>query len=359
MGQPGVAILALALAVRLLALAVHPPAWDGDQELYATLAASAAAGDGWWARGRAEVGVHPLLPSLHAALLSLLPGLDTRRAGMGLALLVSSLLPLVAGRAVAALVSPRAGVIAALLLALQPHHVLRAAALEPDLLGALLLAWAALALHRQDWGLAGAILGIGYLDRPEVAFVAVAVATWLVLSRRAGAVGLLRYLLCFAALAAVFVLYVHAQTGRWTLSGKDRWTYQQGVHQWRARGAPLERAAIPALRADVPSLGAHLREHPSEFAAGFLYRTGRLLRNVAVQLGWILLVPALAGAVRLWRRSRDVLFLLGLPLLALPVLALVATFFRHAIPPAVALLMLAAVGLDAWLVKDALGNRTR
>jgi hypothetical protein len=233
------------------------------------------------------------------------------------------------------------------MLALQPHHVLRAPALEPDLLSALLLLWAALALRRRAWGLAGAILGLGYLNRPEVAFVGLAVVVWIA-RQRAGLSALARFVLPFTALCSVFVLYVHTQTGRWALSGKDQWQYQQGVHQWRTRGDPLPAAGIPALKADVPSMAAHLRQHPREFVLGYLFRAGILLRNLGRQLAFVLALPALYGAVLLWKGSREALFLLALPLLVLPVLPLVGTFFRHAIPPAVALLMLAAVGLDRW-----------
>lgn len=338
----------LALGVRLCAAALHPPRWDGDQQRYAALAESSARGLGWWSSGRPEVMVHPLFPVLHATVLRVLPRLDVRTAGALLALLVSSLLPLVAVRSVAVLWTPRAAWIAGLLLALQPHHVLRATALEPDLLDALLLCWAAVPLHRREWALAGSLLGLAYLDRPEAVVPAVAVCAGLY-ARGEGARAWVRFLLPFLALTSVFVVYVHAQTGRWALSGKDRWQYQQGVHQWRTRGAGLDPSSIPALEADVPSLYAHLREHPGEFLAGYGYRAGLVLRNVARQLGWLLLLPAISGAKRLWVERRQALFLLALPLLAFPVLALVGTFFRHAIPPAVAALALAAVGLDAWV----------
>lgn len=333
-----------ALAIRGAVAIARPPLDDGDQRLYRQLATSMAEGRGYVLDGAPKTTVHPLLPTLHAALLRVAG--DAGATGLVLTLLIGSLVPVVGARATGLLLGARAGVVAGALLALAPHHVLASARLEPDLLAAALGFWVVAATWRGDLVLAGIAVGLGYLTRPELILLAPAAA---VVARLRGArlLEIARLLAAALAVSAVFLLFVHAAIGRWALSGKDHWQYYLGVHQWRTRDQPQDPATIPGLAREIRSPLHHLATRPGEFLLGYAYRSLLLARNVARQLGFVLVPFAIAGLVRAWRTSREAFLCLLIPLAPLPVYPLVGTFFRHSLVPGSIFLALAGVGLAA------------
>ena len=303
-----------------------------------------AEGRGYVLDGAPKTTVHPLLPTLHAALLRVAG--DARATGLVLTLLIGLLVPVLGARAIGLLLGARPGIAAGALLALAPHHVLASARLEPDLLAAALCFWVVAATWRRDLILAGLAVGLGYLTRPELILLApaAAVVAWV---RGARLVGVVRLAASALVVSLAFLLFVHAAIGRWALSGKDHWQYYLGVHQWRTRDQPQDPATIPALASEIRSPLHHLATNPGEFFLGYAYRALLLLRNLARQLGYVLVPFAIAGFVRAWRTSREAFFCLLIPLAPLPVYPLFGTFFRHSLVPGAIFLALAGVGLAA------------
>ncbi len=334
----------LALGARAAVAWWRPPVVDGDQRLYRILAESMAAGTGYVNAGSPQVTVHPLLPTLHALAIRL--GVEPGLAGTAITLLVGALLAVVAGRTISRMLGVEFGLAAGLAVAFQPHHVLRSSFLEPDLLTALLCFWTASLLFRGDHGLAGAVLGLCYLNRPEMLLLA-PVVLWIAWRRGASASGALRLVASLLLVSSVFLLYIHAETGRWALSGKDHWQYMLGVHQWRSGNQPLSPAQIPELTREIGSPLHHVLTNPREFARGYAYRFTLLLRNLGRQLGYVLFPLLLVGLIHTYRSSRDALALLALPLYLIPVLATVGTFFRHSLVAGPVLVALCGVGAVA------------
>lgn len=342
-GRTLLALFVAALAIRIAVLVLHPPADDGDQRLYRILARGLASGAGYVNGDKPETHVHPLLPVLDAVALHAIP--DDRTAGMVVTLLIGSLLPVVAAWVVGAAFGRRAALVAAAILALQPHHVLASARLEPDLLGASLGFALSAALIGERWGWAGVVTGLAYLNRPEAVLWLPAAAVYARV-RGASVRGLAAMVLAAAALAGPFAFYVHGIEGRWALSGKDRWDYILGVHQYRSGGEPLDPARIPELRREVGSPLQHFKTRPREFVAGYAYRTWILIKNLGRQTGYGLLAPfAVFGLVAGLKKARAATWALLVPLAAVPVLPLVGTFFRHSEVPAAVILALAGVGI--------------
>jgi hypothetical protein len=337
---------ALSIAIRIGVAVAHPPADDGDQRLYRTLARGIASGAGYVnLRGASDTEVHPLLPFLVAGAMRLLP--DERLAGMAVTMTIGALVCAVAAWIVGSSFGWTAGIATAIVLAFQPHHVLASARLEPDLLGALLGLALTAALVRERWVWAGVAVGLAYLNRPEAIFwiAGAAAFAW----KRAGSWRALGGLaLATVVLAGPFLVYLRGVEGRWTLTGKDGWVYLLGVHQYRSGGQPLDLARIPELRAEVGSPMHHAMTHPRELLLGYAYRSGILLWNIARQLAYGLLAPFLvAGWIVALQRARWAAWALAVPLVTLPVLPLGATFFRHSEVPAVVLLAFSGIGLGA------------
>jgi hypothetical protein len=117
------------------------------------------------------------------------------------------------------------------------------------------------------------------------------------------------------------------------------------VHQWRSGNQPLAVAEVPKLMEEIPSPTAHIRAHPGEFVLGYGYRWSLLLRNLARQLGYVLIPLVGVGAVAVWRKTKTGLALLLLPVFLLPVLAFVGTFTRHSFVPGACLVAVSGVGL--------------
>jgi 4-amino-4-deoxy-L-arabinose transferase-like glycosyltransferase len=342
-GRALLALFAASLAIRIGGVVLHPPSDDGDQALYRGLARAIASGAGYVYEGQPNTHVHPLLPILDAVVLQGIR--DERTAALVVSLVLGSLLPVVAAWVVGLALGRRAALIAGVLLALQPHHIGASARLHPELLGASLGFALAAALIAQQWIWGGVILGLAYLNRPEAIFFlpAAAVFAWV---RTASARPVGRLVLATAIVASPFVLHVHRVEGRWALSGKDEWVYQLGVNQYRSGNQALDADRIPELRREVGSPLDHVTSHPGEFAAGYVYRSGILLENLGRQTGYgVLAAFAVFGLASGLKTSRAATWALLVPLAALPVLPIGATFFRHSVPAAAVVLALAGVGL--------------
>jgi hypothetical protein len=341
------AVFALALALRVGVAVIDPPLFDGDQRAYVRLAESMAEGGGYILEGETHLTIHPLIPTLSAVLVPLTRG-NPRAAGMAVAILAGALLPVMVGRVVQTILGPRFGLGAAILVAVHPHYILRSTMVEPDLLAALLGFYLVGLLRQRAAILAGAVLGLAYLNRPEW-FLLLPVVVGFLVYRRTPWRRIAACVAVFLALSAVFLLFVRVESGRWALSGKDHWQYLLGVHQWRTGGQPLELAEIPELRRDVGTPWEHFRSRPREALAGYGYRWALLLRNLWRQVG-ILLLPFLAtGTWYWWKTARSDLALLAMPLYLLPILAAVGTFYRHSIPSSVVMTAVAGVGVAlAW-----------
>lgn len=337
-------LLLISVSVRTGVVLARPVPPDGDHRLYLILAESMARGEGYVLEGGPKTTVHPLLPAMVASLTLL--GLEPATAGTVLAVGIGSLLPLIGGFAVGSVLGRRYGMAAGLLLALLPHHVLRSGYVEPDLLAALLGFWAARLLWRREWLLAGAVVGLAYLNRPEMILL-YPVASIVAWRGGDGFRGWIRLTVPVVALCSIFVLFVHGSTGRWALSGKDRWQYLLGVHQYRSGNRPMPPEAIESLRREIPTISGHITGSPGEFASGYGYRTGIYLLGLGRQLLFVLVPASLAGVAYLWRRARDGLLVLCLPMFLLPVYPVVGVFYRHTLVTGPILAALAGVGLLA------------
>ncbi|HZN54644.1 MAG TPA: hypothetical protein VFB67_04920 [Candidatus Polarisedimenticolaceae bacterium] len=342
-----VAAFLLALAVRTGIAIAHPPPLDLDQRNHLDLATSMARGEGYVAEGRAETHIQPLVPALLAVAIRAMP-VDPEIASRIVALILSALLAPACGAAFAAALGPREGIAAAAAVALEPHLALRGAYLEPEATAALLAAWLSLALLRARAELSGSILGFLFLTRPEWIFVAPVGAIALVrrgvpARRLAGGAAIL------AGLVAVVPLYLHALGGEWGISGKTRWVYLNGVHQWRSGNRPLPQDEVPALAREIGSPLSHAAAHPSEFVQGYLYRSWLLARNLARALDVVLVPLAVAGLALALAARPAAAAALAVPLAVLPVLPIGATYFRHTLELTPVLLGFAASGaLCAW-----------
>ena len=184
----------------------------------------------------------------------------------------------------------------------------------------------------------GALVGLAYLTRPEGLFTVVPLGlAVLVLARRSPrraatvAAFAVPVLLCVAPYAT----YLHANTGRWELTGK---TQDASIEAWAAvargdratRNGELYRLDESGLRfaAEYTPLTTLAREHPDEYR-GIVDTNVSQLREVVktrtVLPRWLWL---LAG-VGVWRFRRSRTLWLLLAVAALPVLSSLAFFVQQ------------------------------
>ena len=189
-------------------------------------------------------------------------------SGAIVAILIASLVPVAAAGFVGRVLGPRAGLFAGLLIAVEPHLVLRSSFIEPENLGALLYLWLATLLVRGSHPMAGVALGLACLTRPETLLLLPVLVLlqvrWRVPWTKIAAAGLL----CLA-IAGMFHAYLHAVTGQWRVSGKDRRVYLLGVHQWRTRNLPVDGSLMTRLQEEMGTPLQHIVRSPiSSPAAG-------------------------------------------------------------------------------------------
>ena len=226
-----VAILAGGLGLRLAFLRVHQTI-ERDGVFYASVAEHVARGGRLVdLSGQPHTFYPPGYPVLVAPVYLLLG--DSHRAGQAVSLVAGLALVWLASVVGRRLAGERAGLVAAALAALYPPFVHSSVSVMTEatfgaLLCLLILAEIGLAERPGVGGsaLAGALVGALYLIRPEGLLLAAGPA-WLVggwlarrepparVGRRAAAFGL-----ALAALVLPYVLYLHAVTGAWLLSGK-------------------------------------------------------------------------------------------------------------------------------------------
>ncbi len=344
----------LALGLRLGHVAWSPPALDGDQRAYLLLAESVSAGEGYRVAGIPQTHIAPLFPVLHA-LASKLIG-DSLIGGRATAILIASLLPVTATWAVTGLLGFKLGLPAGVLIALHPHLIVRSSFLEPEALAAALSFTLAGLLQRRRVALAGITLGLAYLSRPEFILLLPAVALILAV-RNIGWRRIAIFAVPCLAVSSPFLLYLKQETGHWRVSGKDRWVYTLGVHQWRSRNQPLEPAQLTELQREVGSPVSHLLSNPIEFATGYAYRGALLTRNLARAIMLPLIPFLVVGAAWMWKTARnDSLFLL-LPLFLLPVLPIGLTLYRHVMT--VTPLLVGITGIGFLPAAEAIRSRLR
>lgn len=101
---------------------------------------------------------------------------------------------------------------------------------------------------RQLWGVVtGVSLGLAYLSNPSAVFYLVALTTlaigaaiahrnWKQMAR-----GLVFFLLCFIAIAAPYVIYLHGELGKWTYSGKEPGNIYASIHNLRVNTLEWEK----------------------------------------------------------------------------------------------------------------------
>jgi hypothetical protein len=347
---PWVMLAILAFAVRAAVAIVHPPAFDGDQQLYLDLARSLAQGTGYVTGGEPQTHVSPLVPLLGSFVVRWVP--DERWGFMIALLLVASALPALAGFTVSLVLGRTAGILAGVAVLLAPHLVLRSGYLEPDMTTAVFYFWATSLLLRRQPVLAGFALGAAALCRPEAVFLIVPFALVLVMARTP-ALTLALSLTTYLAVASVFPVYLRGATGHWGLTGKAAWVYALGVHQYRTHDAPLPPADIAALLTDVGSPVDHVRREPKEAFSGYLARTKLLARHVARTVPMWLAPLVLLGAGTMARAGGRLRFaMFAFPLTLFAVLPVGVVFFRHTLTLAPFLLALAGAGVAAainWL----------
>ncbi len=340
------ALFFLALAIRAGYRLWRPPVPDPDQRHYADLARNIAEGRGYEAFGKTELEISPLFPALHAVGLQIVR--DPMASGAIVAILIASLVPVAGAGFVGRVLGPRAGLLAGLLIAAEPHLVLRSSFLEPETLGALLYLWLATLLVRGSHAMAGVALGLACLTRPEalllLPLLVLLQVRWRVPWTKIAVAGLL----CLA-IAGVFHVYLHAVTGQWRVSGKDRWVYLLGVHQWRTRNLPVDGSLMTRLQEEMGTPLEHIVSDPRDFLAGCAFRLWLYLRNL-IRIVSPLLWPLVAvGFLQLRRADHRAPPALLFPLCVIPAFLIGATVYRHVILVAPLLLALAGAGApETW-----------
>jgi hypothetical protein len=227
-------VFAVALAIRLIALAVLLPNLkpDVDLDYYRSLARSLAAGKGFVALAPTgqvlpNLARTPVYPLFLAAAMKI--GGD--RLGLflviqcGLGALTCVLTVLIARRWLSLVTSVAAG----LLIAVDPNSVVRCVDLRTDTLFTLLVVLFVLLVNRREswsWLLAGFICSLGVLCRPIATWV------WLVvigvgLVERVRLVNLGLFLAAFFPLLTLWAARNAAITGRWFVSTSPQVNFAQ------------------------------------------------------------------------------------------------------------------------------------
>ena len=381
----GLVLLALAVRLALVLWADRAIRWDEPD--YLTLARNLATGRGFSVAGHPELHYAPLFP-LAASLFYRLLG-NLKAASDAVYVLAGAALIVPFFALARRLFGGRVALAASLLLALCP--ALNASVLywgtmtEPLYLlcvfAGLWLTWVAAESGRVGPAIAaGAGFALAYLTRPEGSFYAalgaLALAVGVVGRRQARSgkawLALGGYLLAALLVAMPYLVYIHAQTGRWMVSGKLGVTYDIGRAVLARDPAEYDR-----VTASLDSTGREIiwysperfqRDLAAELAASPMEALRRVWANFRLLLdAWfditvfptlLLVFVGLAWFAAPWDRRRAVAELYWaaglLPLLAafLP-FHVEIRFFAPALPIALAWVGRGAVVMGDWATDTA------
>ncbi len=238
-----VATVILLFLLRLTTAFLLPRVVKWDEPDYLLLGQNLWAGRGYTSGWVPEVHYTPLYPAV-TGLLDLTLHNPERASDLAFAIF-SALLLLPVWVLAQRTYGRRTAWLAALLIALFPPFaisVLYWGTLTEPLYLALIYAGLALLLvahERQSWRRmagVGMAAGMAYLTRPEaVSFFAAGLLWWLIAShfhrpqnRQLAITGSAAYVIAFLLCAAPYIVYLHDQTGRWTVSGKLAVTWDIG-----------------------------------------------------------------------------------------------------------------------------------
>jgi len=381
----GLVLLALAVRLALVLWADRAIRWDEPD--YLTLARNLATGRGFSVAGHPELHYAPLFPLVASLFYRLLGNLKAASDAVYVLAGAALIVPFFA--LARRLFGGRVALAASLLLALCP--ALNASVLywgtmtEPLYLlcvfAGLWLTWVAAESGRVGPAIAaGAGFALAYLTRPEGSFYAalgaLALAVGVVARRQARSgkawLALGGYLLAALLVAMPYLVYIHAQTGRWMVSGKLGVTYDIGRAVLARDPAEYDR-----VTASLDSTGREIiwysperfqRDLAAELAASPMEALRRVWANFRLLLAaWfditvfptlLLVFVGLAWFAAPWDRRRAVAELYWaaglLPLLAafLP-FHVEIRFFAPALPIALAWVGRGAVVMGDWAADTA------
>lgn len=352
-----IVVLLGALAARV-AVALRVPIIEVDGAYWAGLARAVAGGDPRSGFSAAWPPLYPMCTALAALAARALGGTLTpttlEACARAVSAIAGTLLLVPLGVIARRMLSPRGAIIALALAAFHPRLIEYSAAALSEMTYALLLVSGLALLVASDSARprlvrdagAGACFGLAFCVRPEGLLLAVAL--WLGgLVSRAPRSGAARWRPAFAlaaiATALPYVMFLHAESGRWSLGEKA------GYNFWRAYATEYD-ALYPAPADlarrvnDSPELTRELRSTPVHALAFVLRKPGLVLGRSARNLGlilasslpvalyWPFALLAVIGAFALrWRGGPVALVLAVAPLLYAP-LSVDRRFFVPVVP---------------------------
>jgi len=360
-------IVLLALAIRILAILTRGMV-QFDETAYLRMAENLAAGHKpYEMTGNTAVHFSPFFPVLIAAFHFLLR--DFVVSGYAVVAVFGSLLAVpfyLLGRD---LLSPRAGLLAAALIAVMPFFISTSEFVYSEqsyiffLLMGIFASWQMLKYGRLKCGaMAGLMLGLAYLTNPAGIFYFFAVAA-LVLAVawrkklwgkmiRAGAL----FALVFLVPALPYLVFLHAETGHWTFTGKNTGGLTYAAQHNLERDSSQKNEEVMAqldqngelLIIDVESEGVNplgtIISQPVSSAKTLAKQIYYLHKNVLAQVFplFLLVFVGMGLFARGWDRGRATA--LGfLAVMTLPVLLVLATYaFARAMMPYIPILVLLA-----------------
>ncbi len=372
-----IALLATALALRA-ALAWRAPLIEVDGAYWAGLAESLARGDLRHGFSTAWPPLYPALAAVVAAVARAMGAAPTpalfEACARSVSVVAGTLLLLPLAALARRLLPPRGAWLTVALAAFHPRLLQYSAAALSEMTYALLLvSGMALLLACEDAArraareaAAGACFGLAYLVRPEG--LPLAGALWLAGIVRKGPLAARlrpRFALATLAVALPFLVFVHAELGRWSLGEKG------GYNFWRAYAGEYGSLYPPPvalarrvndsreLARDLPSPPVHALKFALRRPALVLGRSASNLATIVTHtLPVTIYVPfaalALAGLLVTRRGGWPV----AVTLVAVPLLYAPLSSDRRFFVPLVPLLLPFAAGGIAWL-EAGLGRRLR
>lgn len=323
-------VFLLGLSLRVATSTFLPHEIDNDEAAYINLATEWAETGRFARQGVPETHIAPLLPALHAALI--VRAGHPEGVGIGLALLLSALVPVVTGRLFEALAGRYCGVVVGVVLCGYPPLLVSATQIQPEGLMAVLWGIFLLACLRERLVLAGIALGLAYLTRPEAILL---LPPWLLfewLRQRRPPMRVLLAATACLSLAVPYIVHQSRAEQRFCLSGKDIWVYANGIAQVQTGNRPVEWAHLDRIRAEIESVPRHIAQDPLRFARDYFIRCAYELRNLLRQTYFIGLVLAVAGWIAIRRRHPEGAAYLLIPLGVVGLIPIGMTAYRHTLP---------------------------